>query len=69
MNAPVRWVVLQPITHCGRPYAKGETLEVDAATAFQLVAAGVICAEREAPAPAKPVKPVAPAAAPKGREV
>lgn len=38
----VRGKVLQSITHLGRLYTVGDPIEVDYATAHQLVAAGVI---------------------------
>lgn len=46
----VKAKVLAPILHLGRPYEKGDEIEVDYATAPQLVAAGVI-AIATAPAP------------------
>lgn len=36
------WEVVQPLTHLGRAYVKGEAIELDANTAFQLVAAGMV---------------------------
>lgn len=60
----VKGKVIAPITHLGRSYAKGDVIEVDHGTAYQLVAAGVMSVETEnTPAPGKPA--VAPA---KGKE-
>jgi hypothetical protein len=42
--------VLSPIDHLGRTYAVGDEIDVDPATAYQLVAANVI-AVPTAPAP------------------
>jgi hypothetical protein len=47
----VKAKVLAPILHLGRTYDKGAEIEVDHATASQLVAAGVI-AIATSPAPA-----------------
>jgi hypothetical protein len=62
--------VLAPINHLGRNYAAGALIEVDASTAHQLVVAGVIAIEPDAPPPV--AKPAAAAPAkpyvPKGRE-
>jgi hypothetical protein len=64
----VRARVLAPILHLGRTYEKGAEIEVDHATAHQLVAAGVIAiATAPAPAAVAAVKATGPVA-PKGRE-
>jgi hypothetical protein len=67
MAATIKVKVLQALTHCGKPYAKGDEFEVDPGTAFQLVQSGMVIPV-PVPVAAEPVKPVAPVSSTKGRE-
>lgn len=60
--------VLAFINHLGRAYERGDEIEVDPATAYQLVAAGVIAiATAPAPAASAAVKANGPLIPPKGK--